>query len=178
MIFSQPTDFIIDLSDAAEPGSCPAPSDFTVNGTPANSFALTNGNITIVFHFNTSPVVPGLNTMHIPACAFDCGNGCVQEFTCTFTYQPSTPTPTPTAVCRQVQPQHQQLRLLRRRDLRRHRDWRQRPGVALLRRRARSGKEIVGDTPRRSEAATESRRHACRYRSRQTRLSASRLQRI
>ena len=51
----------------------------------------------MVFHFNTTPVTQGLNTMHIPPCAFDCGSGCVQEFTCTFTYQPSTPTPTPTA---------------------------------------------------------------------------------
>src|SRR5437667_11594290 len=95
VIFSQPTDFIIDLSEAVDPATV-QPSDFTVNGTPANSDALINGNTTITFHFNTSPVVPGQNTMHIPACAFNCGNGCVQEFTCTFTYQPSTPTPTAT----------------------------------------------------------------------------------
>ena len=92
---TQPTDFIIDLSDPVDPVSV-QPSDFTVNGTPANADAIINGNTTISFHFNTSPVVQGQNTMHIPACAFNCGNGCVQEFTCTFTYQPSTPTPTPT----------------------------------------------------------------------------------
>jgi hypothetical protein len=69
-----------------------------VNNLPANSFFLSNGNTTITFHFNSSPVTqPGVQTMHIPACAFNCGNGCVQKFTCTFTYQPSTPTPTPTA---------------------------------------------------------------------------------
>jgi N-acetylneuraminic acid mutarotase len=95
VVGTPPTDFTVNLSSAADPGTVNA-SDFTVNGTPASSFVLINGNTTITFHFNTSPVVPGLNTMHIPACAFDCGNGCVQEFTCTFTYQPSTPTPTPT----------------------------------------------------------------------------------
>jgi N-acetylneuraminic acid mutarotase len=93
VIFSQPTDFIIDVSDAVDPTTVQA-SDFTVNGISADSFALLNGNTTIIFHFNTTPVVQGLNTMHIPACAFNCGNGCVQEFTCTFTYKPSTPTPT------------------------------------------------------------------------------------
>ena len=95
IVHTQPTDFIIDLSDPVDPVSV-QPSDFTVNGTPANADAIINGNTTISFHFNTSPVVQGQNTMHIPACAFNCGNGCVQEFTCTFTYQPSTPTPTPT----------------------------------------------------------------------------------
>jgi hypothetical protein len=95
VIFNQPTDFIINVSGAVDPATVQA-SDFTVNGISADSFALLNGNTTIVFHFTTSPVVPGQNTMHIPACAFDCGNGCVQEFTCTFTYKPSTPTPTPT----------------------------------------------------------------------------------
>ena len=95
IVHTQPTDFIIDLSDSVDSASV-QPSDFTVNGTPANADAIINGNTTITFHFNTSPVVQGQNTMHIPACAFNCGNGCVQEFTCTFTYQPSTPTPTPT----------------------------------------------------------------------------------
>lgn len=95
VIFSQPTDFIINLSDPVNPANVHA-NALTVNGTPANSFTLSNGNTTIIFHFNTSPVVPGQNTMHIAACAFNCVNGCVQEFTCTFTYKPSTPTPTPT----------------------------------------------------------------------------------
>lgn len=67
-----------------------------VNGTPANSVTVVSGT-EIIFHFDTSPVVEGLNTMHIPAGAFPCGEpgGRVQEFTCTFTYQPSTPTPAP-----------------------------------------------------------------------------------
>jgi hypothetical protein len=92
VVGTPPTDFTVNLSASA--GSVQG-SDFMVNGTPANG--ATNGGTTITFHFNTSPVVEGLNTMHIPACAFACGEpgGCVQEFTCTFTYQASTPTPTP-----------------------------------------------------------------------------------
>ena len=91
-----PTDFIVNVSDPVDPTTVD-PTDFTVNGTPANAFALQNGNMTIVFHFNTTPVTQGLNTMHIPAGAFNCVNGPVTEFTCTFTYKASTPTPTPTA---------------------------------------------------------------------------------
>jgi N-acetylneuraminic acid mutarotase len=93
VVHAPPTDFIVNVSCAVDLPTVQA-TDFTVNGTPANSFTLTNGNTTITFHFNTSPVTQGLNTMHIPAGAFDCCNGPVQEFTCTFTYQPSTPTPT------------------------------------------------------------------------------------
>ena len=46
-----------------------------VNGAPADTAVLTNGNTTITFHFNTSPAVQGQNTTHIPVGAFDCGNG-------------------------------------------------------------------------------------------------------
>jgi hypothetical protein len=91
-----PTEFTVNLSDPADPATVQA-SDFTVNGTPANSFMLGNANTQITFHFNSSPVVQGQNTMHIPAGAFNCGNGPVLEFTCTFTYEVPTPTPTPTA---------------------------------------------------------------------------------
>jgi hypothetical protein len=95
-VFVPPTDFIINVSDGADPSSVDA-SDLMVNNLPANSFFLSNGNTTITFHFNSSPVTqPGVQTMHIPGGAFICGGGPVQEFTCTFTYQPSTPTPTPT----------------------------------------------------------------------------------
>src|SRR5262245_35189976 len=91
-----PTDFTVNLS---RPGGGVQGSDFMVNGTPANEATVSNGGTTITFHFNASPVVEGLNTMHIPPCAFPCGDpgGCVYEFTCTFTYQPSAPTPTATA---------------------------------------------------------------------------------
>src|SRR5438094_451465 len=96
-INTQPVDFVINLSDAVNTSTVQA-SDFTVNGTPSNlAPTFSNGNTTITFHYSTSPVVQGQNTMHIAACAFNCGNGCVQEFTCTFFYEPPTPTPTATA---------------------------------------------------------------------------------
>ena len=93
----QPTEFSIDM------GSCPVDpatvhtSSFTVNNIQPDSFTLLNNNTTIRFHYNTTPVVPGLNTMHVPAGGFNCVCGPVLEFTCTFTYQASTPTPTATA---------------------------------------------------------------------------------
>jgi PQQ enzyme repeat len=102
VINTQPVDFSVNLSDPTDPSSV-QPTDFTVNGTPADSYMTVNF-FQIVFHFNTSPVVQGLNVMHIPACAFQCSIGCTPEFTCTFTYQPSTPTPTPTATPTQPPP--------------------------------------------------------------------------
>jgi hypothetical protein len=98
VINTRPVDFSVGLSDPTDPGSV-QPTDFTVNGTPADSYMILN-NFRIVFHFNTSPVVQGLNVMHIVNCAFKCSIGCTPEFTCTFTYRPSTPTPTPTATAR------------------------------------------------------------------------------
>jgi Kelch motif len=95
IVGTPPTDFTVHVS---APAGGVQGSAFTVNGTPATSAMFLN-NTTIIFHFSTSPVVEGLNTMHIPACAFPCGDpgGCVYEFTCTFTYHASTPTPTATA---------------------------------------------------------------------------------
>ena len=119
VVGTAPTDFTVNLSGGADPGTVDA-SDFTVNGTPANSFVLVNGNTTITFDFNSSPAVQGPNTMHIPAGAFDCGNGGVLEFTCTFTYKASTPTPTPTATATATE--RQQLLQQQRRDLHRRRD--------------------------------------------------------
>ena len=92
-----PTDFIINFSGSVDPATVDA-SDLTVNGTSASAFVVTNGNTTITFHFNTSPVVGGDNTMHIPAGAFDCGPPV--DFTCGFGYNgirptPSRPRPTP-----------------------------------------------------------------------------------
>ena len=92
----QPMEFNIHM------GSCPVDpatvhtSSFTVNNIQPDSFTLLNNNTTITFHYNTTPVMPGLNTMHVPAGGFNCVCGPVQEFTCTLTYQVSTPTPTPT----------------------------------------------------------------------------------
>jgi hypothetical protein len=94
-VFSPPTDFVVHLNPPG-PSALQA-SDFTVNGIPADSFFVLSGGTEVHFYFNTSPAVQGENTIHIAACAFSCGSGSVPEFTCTFTYQPSTPTPTPTA---------------------------------------------------------------------------------
>jgi hypothetical protein len=81
------TDFEVNLSDPADPSSVQA-SDFTVNGTPADSFALSNGNATITFSFSTSPVVEGENTMHIDAGAIlqASNNDPILEFDCTFRF--------------------------------------------------------------------------------------------
>ena len=90
----QPTEFSIDLRICPVDPATVHTSSFTVNNIQPDSFTLLNGNTTIRFHYNTTPVVPGLNTMHVPAGGFNCVCGPVLEFTCTFTYQASTPTPT------------------------------------------------------------------------------------
>jgi hypothetical protein len=89
IINTQPTDFVINLSDAVDPATVQA-TDFTVNGTPANSFTLNSPqNTQITFHFNSSPVtMQGVQTMLIPAGAFNrISDGMPNfEFTCTFCY--------------------------------------------------------------------------------------------
>jgi hypothetical protein len=100
VVGTAPTEFTVNLSDPADPATVQA-SDFMVNGTPADNDIIINGDLSITFHFNTSPVVGGQNTMHIPVGAFNCGQGPVQEFTCTFFYRvpgatpPPRPRPTP-----------------------------------------------------------------------------------
>src|SRR5438067_12021450 len=85
VIGTAPTDFQIILSDPADPSTVQA-SDFTVNGTPADTANLSNGNQTIDFIFNSSPVVQGENTMHIDAGAIHqaSNNNPILEFNCTF----------------------------------------------------------------------------------------------
>ncbi len=89
IISTQPTDFVINLSDAVDTATVQA-SDFTVNGTPSNlAPTFSNGNATITFHFSTSPVTTqGPQTMHIPAGAFNrISDGMPNfDFTCTFCY--------------------------------------------------------------------------------------------
>jgi hypothetical protein len=88
VVSTQPTEFVVNLSDAVNEGTVD-PSDFTVNGTPADSEAFSNGDQTITFTFNTSPVVnQGEQTMHVPADAFtrQSDNQGVFEFNCTFRY--------------------------------------------------------------------------------------------
>jgi hypothetical protein len=95
IISVEPTDFTVDVSDPVDPATLDA-SDFTVNGIPADNVTLSNGDLTIEFVFNTSPAVAGINTMHIPAGAFNCVNGPVLEFTCTFGVRIIPPRPFPT----------------------------------------------------------------------------------
>jgi hypothetical protein len=87
VIGTAPTDFQIILSAPADPTTVQA-SDFTVNGTPADTATLSNGNQTIDFIFNSSPVTTGENTMDIPAGAIhQASNGDpILEFNCTFRY--------------------------------------------------------------------------------------------
>ena len=88
VISTQPTDFVVNLTDPVKPGTVQA-SDFTVNGAPANSFILGGGNTQITFHFNSSPVTTqGVQTMHIPAGAFNRASDNMPnlDFTCTFLY--------------------------------------------------------------------------------------------
>jgi hypothetical protein len=88
VVSTQATSFVINLTDPVNPATVSA-GDFTVNGTPANNFSLSNGNATITFTFNSSPVTQqGAQTMHIPAGAFNkaSNNDPVLEFTCTFRY--------------------------------------------------------------------------------------------
>ena len=100
-VFTPPTTFDINVLCGVDPATVQA-SDLTVNGIPADTFTLINGNTTIRFQYINSPAVPGQNTMHIAASAFNCCNAPVPEFTCTFTYQiptvtPTLPPPSPTA---------------------------------------------------------------------------------
>ncbi len=88
IIFSQPTDFVVNLTDPVDPATVQA-SDFTVNGIAANSFALSNGNATITFSYNSTPVTTqGVQTMHIDAGAFNrsSDNSPNFDFTCTFRF--------------------------------------------------------------------------------------------
>jgi hypothetical protein len=98
VVSTQPTQFVVNLSDAVNEGTVD-PTDFTVNGTPADSDAFSDGDQTITFTFSTSPVVnQGEQTMHIPAGAFtrqSDGQG-VFEFLCTFRYDQTLLTVTDT----------------------------------------------------------------------------------
>jgi hypothetical protein len=93
-VFVPPTVFDVNVSEPVDPVTV-QPSDFMCNGIPADNVILSNSNTTIEFIYNTSPAVPGVNTIHIPAGAFDCGP--VLDFTCTFRYRVlPTPRPRPT----------------------------------------------------------------------------------
>jgi hypothetical protein len=86
-----PTDFTVGPSCPID--FCEA-DGFTVNNVPADSCTTDIEKVT--FHFNSSPAVPGLNTIHVDGAAFSCCGRSVDEFTCTFRYEPPTPSPTQT----------------------------------------------------------------------------------
>ena len=84
-----PIEFTISLDEAVDSTTVSA-SDFTVNRIKAVSSTVINGNTTIIFYFNRSPVVQGTNVMHSAAGAFNCFfGGPVSEFTCKFHFVPS-----------------------------------------------------------------------------------------
>jgi hypothetical protein len=87
VVGTAPTAFTVDLSDPVDPATVD-PSDFEVNGIPADGSIVAGDGLSIEFDFNTTPVVLGLNTMHIPAGAFNqaSNNDPVLEFNCTFRF--------------------------------------------------------------------------------------------
>jgi hypothetical protein len=88
IINTQPTMFVVNLSDPADPTTVQA-ADFTVNGTAANTVTYVPGTTTITFTFTTSPVTTqGPQTMHIPAGAILRASDemPIFDFTCTFCY--------------------------------------------------------------------------------------------
>ena len=86
-INTQPVDFVINLNAAVNTSTVQA-SDFSVNGTASNlAPTFGAGNTQITFHYSSSPVISGSNTMHIAAGAFNNTSGDpVADFTCTFCY--------------------------------------------------------------------------------------------
>lgn len=64
IVFAQPVSFVIDFSGSYDPATVDA-SDLIVNGTPADSFALTDSD-TVTFQYGVSPVAAqGVQTMAI-----------------------------------------------------------------------------------------------------------------
>ena len=88
VVSTQPTDFVVDVREPVQADTLQA-SDFTVNGTAANSVDYTSGTTTITFHFTSTPVATqGAQTMHIDQGAFlsDPDGDPVHEFNGTFYY--------------------------------------------------------------------------------------------
>lgn len=100
VVSTAPTDFVVQMSCAVD---VVQPSGFLVNNMGANSFTI-SGLVTITFHFDTSPAIPGLNTIHILPDTITCCITPSNEFTCTFQYDTATPTPTPSATVTPTSP--------------------------------------------------------------------------
>ena len=95
-LLTPPTDFTVGVSCPIDPFTSCAAGGFTVNNVPADSCTVTDlAGFTV--HFNTSPVVGGVNTIHIGGVVSCCLRG-LAEFSCTFRYEgprPATPSPRP-----------------------------------------------------------------------------------
>ena len=88
VVTTQPTDFVINLSDAVNEGTVD-PSDFTVNGIPADSDSFSNGDQTITFTLqHLTGGKPGRADDAYSPGAFtrQSDNQGVLEFNCTFRY--------------------------------------------------------------------------------------------
>ena len=88
IISTQPADFVVNVTDPVQPATLQG-SDFTVNGTPANSVTYISPQTTMTFHFTSTPVITqGLQTMNIAAGAFnkDATGDPILAFTGTFRY--------------------------------------------------------------------------------------------
>ena len=83
-------DFTATFSDPLQAASLQA-SDFTVNGTPANS--VTNTSTTATFHFNATPITLSTNTMAIAGGAIlrNSDGAALQPFACTLGFLAYTP---------------------------------------------------------------------------------------
>ena len=75
VVFAQRTAFTVNVNQPVDATTLQA-SDFTVNGTPANSVTYTPGTTTITFNYTTSPMTTqGVQTMHIAEGAFLSASG-------------------------------------------------------------------------------------------------------
>ena len=91
VISSAPADFIVQMTCLVDNVQ---PSGFRVNDHGPDSFIISNSAIT--FHYNTSPAVSGVNTIHILPDTVTCCITPSNEFTCTFRYeQGPRPIPSP-----------------------------------------------------------------------------------
>jgi extracellular elastinolytic metalloproteinase len=88
VVGATPSQYVVTLNDAVNPATVQG-SDLLVNGQPASTAVLSNGNQTITFTFASDPVsVQGVESMHINAGAFNraSDNGPVSAFDATFRY--------------------------------------------------------------------------------------------
>jgi subtilisin family serine protease len=88
IIATTPSDFIVNFSDVLDPSTVDA-SDLLVNGIPAQSVVLSNGDQTATFSYLSSPVtVQGLQTLFLAQdsmARISDGDG-LQEYSATFRY--------------------------------------------------------------------------------------------